>query len=134
MPRKLPQLGPENRIFWTSGADGLLRLCHCRGCDRLVHPPSPICPRCLGRDMDHRAVSGRGRILSFTVNHHPWTPELKVPYVVAIVEIVEQPGIRLLTNIVDCPIERLHIEMPVRVVFENIEDVWLPLFVADTDV
>ncbi|WP_313104063.1 OB-fold domain-containing protein, partial [Brevundimonas sp.] len=73
-------------------------------------------------------VSGRGRVLTFTINRQAWTPELADPYVVAIVELEEQEGLRFLTNIVNCPAEAVAIGMPVSVVFERVEDVWIPLF------
>jgi len=36
------------------------------------------------------------------VNHHPWIPGFEPPYVIAIVEIEEQPGLRVTTNLVGC--------------------------------
>jgi uncharacterized OB-fold protein len=66
--------------------------------------------------------------LTFTVNHQPWHPDLEVPYVIAIVELADAPGVRLTTNIVNCPIEAVRIGMDVQVVFEQCEDVYLPLF------
>ncbi len=65
---------------------------------------------------------------TFTINCHPWEPGLEVPYVVAVVELVEQDGLRVTTNIVDCPPSKVWIGMPVEVVFEQIDDVYLPLF------
>ena len=50
------------------------------------------------------------------------------PYAIAIVELDEQRGLRLMTNIVNCPAEAVRIGMRVRVVFEQREDVWIPLF------
>ena len=38
------------------------------------------------------------------------------------------PGVRLTSNIVGCAPEAVRIGLPVRVVFEPVEDVWLPLF------
>lgn len=73
-------------------------------------------------------MSGRGTVVSFTVNHQAWAPDLAVPYVVAIVELVEQAGLRFVSNIVGCDPEAVRIDMPVQVKFEQIEDVWLPLF------
>jgi uncharacterized OB-fold protein len=73
-------------------------------------------------------VSGRGRVLTFTVNHQVWTPELSEPFVVAIIELEEQAGLRFLSNVVNCDPENIAIDMPVRVVFEQNEDVWIPLF------
>jgi uncharacterized OB-fold protein len=68
-------------------------------------------------------------VLTFTVNHQAWIPGFDPPYVVAIVELEEQPGLRLTTNIVGCPIENVTIGMSVRVRFEDVgEGVFLPLF------
>lgn len=126
--RLLPRITPENEFFWTSGADGRLRFLRCEECAYLVHPPSPRCPRCLSKKLSPTPVSGKAKVLSFTVNHQPWIPGFDPPYVIAIVEIEEQAGVRLFTNIVDCDIEDVAIDMPVEVRFEHREDVWLPLF------
>lgn len=126
--RKLPALTPDNAPFWQGGRDGALLIHRCAACTRWFHPPSPICPHCASFDVAPRAVSGRGTVMSCTVNHQPWTPALTAPYVVAIVELDEQPGLRVLSNIVGCAPEQVAIDMPVQVRFEQIEDVWLPLF------
>lgn len=46
----------------------------------------------------------------------------------AIVEIEEQPSVRLTTNIVNCAVDDVHIGMQVKVLFDHRQDVWLPLF------
>jgi uncharacterized OB-fold protein len=74
------------------------------------------------------AASGRASVAAFTINHHPWFPNFPPPYVVAIVELAEEPDVRLTTNIVNCPIEDVHVGMQVQVLFEQHEDVWIPLF------
>jgi len=131
VPRTLPELTPENRHVWTSGATGRLLISRCAGCGYWIQPPGPVCPRCRARDITRREVSGRGTVATFTVNHQPWDPGLTVPYVVAIVELVEQAGLRLTTNIVNCPPEQVRIGMPVRVTFVRDEDVYLPMFAPD---
>jgi uncharacterized OB-fold protein len=125
--RVLPVLDSDNEFFWTSGADGVLRFLACAMCEYLIHPPRPYCPRCGSRDVAPRAVSGRGTVHTFTINHQPWdgTHEL---YVIAIVSIDEQPDVRLTTNIVDCEPDDVAIGMRVEVVFAEHDDVWLPLF------
>ena len=126
--RILPRLGGATEFFWTSGADGQLRFLRCQQCGYYVHPPSPICPVDLSKDLAPEAVSGRGMVHTFTVNHQPWIPGYEPPYAVAIVELEEQEGLRLMTNVVGCPLEDVHVGMPVRVTFEHHDDVWLPLF------
>ena len=73
-------------------------------------------------------LSGRGTVSTYTINYQKWEPGLETPYVVAIVTLEEQDGLNLTTNIVNCPHEEVRIGMPVTVVFEQVENVWLPLF------
>ncbi len=126
--RLLPELTPANEWFWTSGADGRLRIQGCRDCETLVHPPTPICPRCRSRSWEPALVSGRGVVAGYTVNAHPWLPGFDPPYVVAVVALEESSDVRLTTNVVGCEPEAVHVGQAVAVRFEQHEDVWLPLF------
>ena len=126
--RVLPRVTPRNEHFWTGGARGELCFLRCGACGFFVHPPTPRCPACLGKEVRPEAVSGRARVLSYTWNHQPWVPAPDHPYPIAIVEIAEQPGLRLMTNLVRCGPDDLRIGMEVRAVFERHEDVYIPLF------
>ncbi len=55
------------------------------------------------------------------------------PYVIGIVAIEEDPRIRLTTNIVDVPLADLAVGRRVEVRFNEVEDVWLPLFTYATE-
>ena len=126
--RVLPKLTPSNEHFWRGGAEGELRFQRCRACLVYIHPPSPRCPECLGKDIEVAAVSGRATVATFTLNHQPWVPSPDHPYAIAIVEIEEQPSLRLMTNIVGCPPESVTIGMSVQVIFEEHDDVFIPVF------
>jgi uncharacterized OB-fold protein len=126
--RVLPKVTERNEHFWRGGAEGELRFLRCRDCGTWIHPPSPLCPDCHGKDVHPEAVSGYATVLTFTLNHQPWVPAPDHPYAIAIVEIDEQKGLRLMTNIVGCPAEDVRIGMRVRVVFEEYDDVFIPLF------
>lgn len=129
--RILPKVTPGNEHFWTGGAAGELRFLRCQDCKYYIHPPTPICPECLGKNLTVEAVSGRAQLLTYTVNHQPWVPGVPLPYTIAIVEIVEQKGLRLMTNLIDCPPERIEIGMSVSVRFEQHGEVYLPLFAPE---
>jgi uncharacterized OB-fold protein len=139
--RILPRIDDRNRFFWQSGADGRLRFLRCQECGFYVHPPLPMCPQCHSKRLEPEPVSGRATLASFTVNHQPWIPGPELPYVVAIVEMVEQAGLRLTTNLVNCDPDTLRCDTAVRVVFEEHPDpddpqspgVFLPLFEPDPD-
>lgn len=126
--RMLPRLDDENRFYWTSGADGVLRMLRCQDCQFWVHPPQPVCPKCHAKHLAPEALSGRGTLFSYTVNEKSWGPGLEVPYVIGIVMLDEQQGLQLTTNIRGVVPEEVCIGMPVTVAFEHDEDVWLPMF------
>jgi uncharacterized OB-fold protein len=125
--RVLPALDDSNRFFWTSGQDGRLRFLRCQDCGYWLHPPVPRCPTCGSREAAPEAVSGRGEIWSYTVNHQPWDGSTE-PYTIVIVAFPEQEGLRLTSNLVNCPVDEVRIGMPVRVTFERHDQVWFPLF------
>ena len=135
--RILPALSERNRFFWTGGGDGRLRFLRCGGCEKWLHPPLPRCPRCHSKDVAPHAVSGRARVNTYTVNYQPWMPGPELPFVVAIVEIDEDPSVRLMTNLVGVAPDQVEIGLRVRVVFEHHPDadgdVWIPLFEPDAD-
>jgi uncharacterized OB-fold protein len=127
-PRALPRLDAVNRPFWTGGAHGELKLMRCADCAAFVHPPRPICPKCLSENVAPQTVAGTGVIDTFTVNHQKWHPALEVPFVIARVAIDGAPGVYLTTNIVGCPVEEVEIGDRVSVKFLQQGEVYLPLF------
>jgi len=129
--RPLPLVTPETEPFWTSGAEGVLRLPRCRDCGQLLHPSMVVCPDCHGAELEQAEVSGRATVLGYTVNYQAWLPGYAPPYVVAVVAVLEEPSVRLTTNIVACEPDAVHVGMSVRVVFEQHDDVWIPLFEPD---
>lgn len=126
--RPQPSITPENEFFWTSGADGRLRIRECLSCAALIHPPQPVCRYCCGDRMGVRVVSGFATLIGFTVNHRFRVPGLPTPYVVAQVALEEDPRVRLTTNAVACEAEQLTLGIRMQVEFEHLGEVWLPLF------
>jgi uncharacterized OB-fold protein len=126
--RTLPKLDAVNQGFWTSGQDDVLRFQRCADCGWFQHPPSACCSRCLSEHHGWQPVSGMATVEAVTINYQPWSPGMEVPYAIAIVGLDEQPGLRLTTNIVGVAPDQVHIGQRLRVVFEQADDVWLPLF------
>lgn len=126
--RILPVVDHDSEAFWTWGREGRLAIYRCTDCAYYIHPPVPFCPRCESRNVAPEAVSGRGRVVTFTINYKAWVAGLPVPYALALVVIEEQADIRIPCNIVECAVEDVSFDMLVEVVFEPAEDVWIPLF------
>jgi uncharacterized OB-fold protein len=133
----LPDLEDDDAgPFWQGTARGELLVQTCSRCGRRRLPPRPMCPAC--RSLRHQWVplSGRGTIWSFIVAHPPLLPAYAAlaPYNVITVALDEDPTLRLVGNLVagaDGAINELdpgtiRIGEPVRVVFQQVEDVFLP--------
>ena len=124
----LPDVTPETHPFWTGGLEGKLLIAVCDTCDHRIHPPQPVCPKCQSEKITPRASSGQGTVYSYTINHQKWSPDMEVPFVIAIVDLDDQPGVRLTAQIRDCEIDEVTIGSKVKVDFDPIEDVAIPFF------
>ena len=120
--RAEPPISELAKPFWDATRERRLVLQRCRPCDRAIHYPREACPRCLGRDLEWRAASGRGVVHAFTVNHVAGNPAMedRVPYVVALVDLDE--GVRIMTNVVGCTPASVRVGMPVEVAWEGLSD------------
>ncbi|MDT5192098.1 MAG: uncharacterized protein QOI28_4349 [Mycobacterium sp.] len=87
-------------------------------------------------DVAPEPVSGKATVAAYTVNRQNWIPGFEPPYVVAMVELDDEPDVRLITNVVGVPVDDVRVGMAVEVFFEDWtalsgeEDsrVWVPLF------
>ena len=129
--RKLPLLEPLTEAFWTGGAKGELRIQHCNACGHWQHQPLVRCPKCHSADLEARAVSGRGRIKTWTVNHQPWQRGVDPTFVFAAIELQEQAELYVLSNVLCAP-DEVRSGMAVAVTFEQQDDVRFPLFAPVT--
>ena len=74
-------------------------------------------------------MSGRGKVFSYVIYHRVYHPGFanEVPYAVALIELDEGP--RMISNVIGIPPDKVACDMPVRVAYEDIEDVaTLPKF------
>jgi acetyl-CoA acetyltransferase/uncharacterized OB-fold protein len=126
--RPAPAVSPETEFFWTSGADGQLRIQECQACQALIHPPQPVCRYCHATTLAPKVVSGFATLIGFTVNHRFTVPGLPPNYVFAQVALEDDPRVRLTTSIVDADPDTLELGQRMQVVFDHVEDVWLPDF------
>ena len=120
--KPLPHPTPLTEPFWDGVREHKLLVQKCDGCAALRQIPKPWCPDCLSQDFTWTQLSGNGQVYSYTVMHRaPATSfQLDLPYVVALVELDE--GVRMISNMVGCAPDQVRIGMPVKVVFEDIED------------
>ena len=128
MPTKAaPRPTPETQPFWDGCAAGELRLQRCTSCEAHYFPPRPFCPDCLSDDVVWEAVSGRGTLHTYVINHRP-APGFEAPYAIAVVQLDEGP--RMMSSIVgvEQTPEALVLDMALEVTFEERGEVQLPVF------
>jgi uncharacterized protein len=93
-----PQPAPDEDStgFWQALEDGRMALCRCQRCRRWLQPPLERCPKCWG-ETAYEPVAGTGEVFTFIVVRQPAIPGFRdqLPYVVALIELDEQPGLRL---------------------------------------
>jgi uncharacterized OB-fold protein len=130
-PTSSASTSPEPRsaadAFLNGRSDRQLLIAHCESCRRLVHPPRDTCAKC-GQILASTPVSGAGVVFTYTINHQQFHPDVPPPYVIALIELIEQPGLRLAANIVDCEPESVHIGMRVQARFEQRGQRFVPVF------
>jgi len=123
----VPRPDVESQGFWDALAADRLDMCRCTECRQYLQPPLEHCRHCAAPTR-FETVSGRGSVFSYIVVRHPAVPGHLPPYVIALVELDEQAGLRL-TGILDLDPSQVQIGMPVaadiRAVGESgINGVW----------
>ena len=118
--KPLPHIDEESRPFWEALQRHELYVQKCRDCGDLRYHPRALCTNCLSSRIEWLRAKGTGKIYTFTVTMQNQAAGFResLPYVMAWVEIDE--GLKLLTNIVDCPPEQVKIGMPVEAVFDDV--------------
>jgi len=125
----LPTIDDSTRAWWEAATEGRLLIKRCAACSRAHFYPRIFCPYCWSNDVDWEAASGRATLYTWSVVYSNDLPPLgdRVPYVAAVVDLVEGP--RMLTNVVDCEFDRLRAGMDLVVDFRpQTDEISLPFF------
>jgi uncharacterized OB-fold protein len=123
-PVPVPEHPAVSREFWEGSKRHELMMPRCRPCGDLFWYPREHCPTCFSQDLDWVRVSGNGRVYAYTIVHQTAHPEFQkeAPYAFAAIDLDE--GTRILSNVVECDIEDVAVDMPVTVVFDDVTDKW----------
>ena len=127
MERTLPSLTTLNEPWFSACREGILMLQFCTNCEHFQFYPRIMCSHCLGRDLDWRVATGRGKVASFSVVRRAISVAYEVPYLVALIDLEEGP--RMMSNIVGCAPEEVSVGQAVKVDFDAwSETITLPVF------
>ncbi|MEU4075943.1 hypothetical protein DEJ45_17685 [Streptomyces venezuelae] len=127
--RPRPVINRDNAGFWEGVAEHRLLIQRCGDCAALRLPWLPGCADCGSGGWDTVEASGAGTVFSYAVMHHPPFPAFDPPYAVGLIELAE--GVRMISNVVGVPYDKVRIGMPVRLEFLRVdEELELPVFRA----
>lgn len=116
-PYPVPEYGTE--AYWEAANRGELRMQRCADCGRLRWHPAPWCPDCQSDRHEWALLSGRGQVHTWTEVVHPVHPaaHARVPYIVVEIELAEQAGLTMISNLVGTTADAIRIGAPVVVDF-----------------
>jgi uncharacterized protein len=124
-PASIVNLAPDRwtKPFWEASAEHRLVCAQCSECATFRCPPSPFCHICQSQGIFWVELSGYGQVYTYTVIRKALSPvfDEAVPFAVAVIELADAGGTRLVTNIVDSDIEAIRIGQRVHVVWDDIE-------------
>lgn len=105
----------DNIAHYRGLMAGKLLINRCADCGHWIYPHRPMCPKCLSWHVEPTEVSGKGKLYLFTLLHQSRDPDhaLEAPMQSAAIELVEQPGLRYLSRVINCPLMSLKHDMPV---------------------
>jgi uncharacterized OB-fold protein len=107
--------------FYQALSRGELAVQRCNKCGTMQFAPEWLCHRCQSTDLGWQKVSGRGRVYSWIRVWHPVHPALKdaCPYIVAVVELPDAGGARMVGNVRGDPMQEVPFDAEVEAVFEQ---------------
>lgn len=128
LPR--PAVTDLTRPFWQACRRHELIVPRCAGCTRCFFRPELACPHCGSMTWTWVPSSGLGTLYTYTVVHRASGPGVTVPYVLGAIDMRE--GFTMMSRVVDCPVEQLAFDMPLRLTFVDVDDEFsLPVFRQD---
>ena len=127
--KPVPSPTADTQPYWDGLNAGRLLLQRCADCGRLRHYPRPVCDACFSLRAEWIEASGRGRVHSWTVTHHPFHPGFKPELPLTLVTVDLDEGVRMNAQLRKLDAGELHVGLPVRVAFERAtEGLTLPVF------
>lgn len=86
----------DSAFFWEACKRGELVMQKCEPCDKLWHPPRPICPDCHLTGKSYQKLTGKGKVISWVRQVRPASFGFEESPFVILVELEE--GLRFVSN------------------------------------
>lgn len=118
LPAPVPVPNEDTQAWWDAQAAGTYSMAYCESCCAFQHPPLEACRLCAS-PLVMKPVLGTGTIYSFVVQQRAMVPGLAVPRVIGVIELDDQPGLRVTAHL-DLEPEQAVVGMAVQARLEQI--------------
>ena len=110
-----PLVNPETEAFWSAAKEGKFLIKRCTACGKAHWYPRAVCPHCMSEKTEWAEASGRGTIYSVSVMK-------RAPEVYAVAYVTLEEGPTMMTNIVDCDLDKVAIGDKVQITWRPTKD------------
>ena len=122
-PKPLPEAIAFEAPYWEAARRGELTLQRCVGYDVFLHPPQLSAPHwCPGAKLEWVTFGSDivGTLYTFTIVHRAFNKAFldDAPYAIAMCDIAQAPGARVMANVIGIPLDDIRIGMPLRMVWQ----------------
>ena len=124
-----PRPNPDAQPFWDACKRHELLIPQCRDCGAFHFYARTFCHKCWSPNLEWVLASGRGKLYSYVISHHPAPRREEASSIIAVVELEE--GIRLMSSLrgVEADPSKLSVGMALEVAFEEVdEETTVPTF------
>jgi uncharacterized OB-fold protein len=120
--RILPVPDESSAPYWAAAAKHVLKLPRCAQCGAFSLPPDLTCPNCHTLEPGYRyeEVSGRGKVRTWTVVRHSFLQGFELPFMLVDVQLDDQPGVRMIGQLLDGADTPIQLGDAVEVAFEDL--------------
>ena len=127
--KPMPPQNRDSKPFWDSLQERAMRLQSCADCGKVRHYPRPVCDSCHSMEVEWVRASGKGKVHSWTISHHPFHPGFMADLPMTLVTVELEEGVRMCAQMRDVRPDQLRIDMPVELGYEAATaDLTLPVF------
>lgn len=122
--KPVPVVDQWSEGFWLAAGRHTLAMQRCAHCGHLAYPPTQVCAICLDPDPQFHfdELSGRGLLRCWTLMIDTFLPGFRdeLPFVIADIELIEQPGLRIIAQLRGASNMFLRQGAPVTVAFRDL--------------
>jgi uncharacterized OB-fold protein len=129
--KKFPRLySPYDAPMWESISEGQMKLQRCPESGEFRYPPGPICPISMSEQYEWVPISGKAKIVSWTMFHRQYLPAYPAPHLVVAVQLEEGP--MMVSYLDHSEVDRIKLDAPVRMIYADHPDGYrVPKFTLD---